>query len=99
MLRRCLSLLGLCAFIGLGGSVASAQPWPHYGPPPPRHEYHGRAPYRGAVWVGGYHHWVGGRYVWVGGHWAHPPHYGAVWYPGHYANRGGVYIWIGGHWG
>jgi hypothetical protein len=99
MLRRFLSLLGLAAFIGLGSSVASAQPWPHYGPPPPRYEYHGHAPYRGAVWVGGYHRWYGGRYVWVAGHWAHPPHYGAVWYPGHYANRGGVYIWIGGHWG
>ncbi len=99
MLRRFLSVFSLAAFIGLGASAASAQPWPHYGPPPPHYEHHGYAPYRGAVWVGGYHRWVGGRYVWVGGHWAHPPHHGAVWYPGHYANRGGVYIWIGGHWG
>ena len=39
MLRRFLTTLGLAVFVGFGGSAASAQPWPHYGPPPPRHEY------------------------------------------------------------
>jgi hypothetical protein len=58
----------------------------------------GRAPYRGAVWIGPEWQWRGGSYVHVPGYWARPHHRGAVWVSGHWKYSRHGYRWVPGHW-
>ena len=56
------------AQVRIGIGIAFNVPPP---PPAPRYEVMVVAPFRDAVWVGGYWSWndYAGRYVWISGHW------------------------------
>jgi hypothetical protein len=67
-------------------------------PPPMRHEYYGRPPSPGHVWIEGYWGWNGGRYNWTPGYWARPPRSNARWQAGRWESTRHGYQWHAGSW-
>jgi hypothetical protein len=85
-----------CPSCGLG------RPWCHggavlVGPPFPRVEYYGPAPYPGYIWLGGYWNWAPSGYYWVRGHWA-APRPGYRWVPRRWVHAAHGWRMTGGGW-
>lgn len=96
------ALLAATAITG-GCAVIPANSGPYYGepvivaPPPPRHEYVGRPPVVGYVWIGGYWSWTGRRHEWVPGRWE-APRRGYYWAPHRWYQDGNRWRQEPGRW-
>lgn len=98
-MKRILAI-GAALLIGVGSTIAMAQPAPPAPPPPDRYERVPPPPGGRYVWVPGHWHWNGVRYVWIGGRyvvreagWGHYEPGRWVWRPGM-----GRYVWVPAHW-
>ena len=72
-----------------------------FGPPAPRYEVRGVAPFSGAVWIGGFYLYSDQHrnYEWTPGRWQAPPARGQVWFAPRYVRRGDSYDYYRGRWG
>ncbi|HEX9007064.1 MAG TPA: hypothetical protein VF889_07195 [Bacteroidota bacterium] len=96
-----LSMLAAAVLLAAGSAIAQVSVGfaVRFGPPAPRYEYVGPAPYHGAFWVRGLWAWDprDGRYEWLPGHWiAARPAY--VWYDGGWYHGPRGWAWREGYW-
>ncbi len=96
-----LSMLAAAVLIAAGSALAQVSVGlaVRFGPPAPRYEYVGPAPYYGAVWIHGHWAWDprDGRYEWMPGRWiAARPAY--VWNDGGWYHGPRGWVWREGFW-
>ncbi|HET6401936.1 MAG TPA: pentapeptide repeat-containing protein [Candidatus Kapabacteria bacterium] len=73
----------------------------NFGPPAPRYEVRPRAPFSGAIWIGGFYLYndQDRNYQWTPGRWEAPPSRGEVWVAPRYVRNGNSYDYYQGRWG
>jgi hypothetical protein len=112
-MRPGLSIVLLCAGMGMGGCVVAPYGGYRHGgyaapvqaevmvapypPPPDPVEVITPMPFAGALWIGGYWGWHLGRHQWIGGRWDHPRP-GYVWQPRRWEPTSGGWRAQGGGW-